>query len=289
MHAPKKPASSTDHPCAPSLYVPLDCEIVAVSDLTPDEKLFRLQMHGGVRLGHLPGQFVQVSLPGWGEAPISVSSSPTRTEWFELGVRRAGSLTSAMHLLRLGDTIGIRGPYGRPFDLDRLRGRDLLLISGGCGLAPMRSLIQFCEDRRGEFGRITILYGAKSMEDTLFKEDLAAWEASAHFACSRTIDRLTGGDCYSGNIGLITALIPPLGIDVAKTVAAIVGPPVMYRFVIEELKKKGLASDQIVVSLERHMRCGVGKCGHCSIEHLYCCLEGPVFWLNEIEHLRGAL
>ena len=274
---------------ASSLYQPTDCRILAVSELTPNEKLFRLSLPDCAPLGQLPGQFVQVSLLGFGEAPISVASSPTRGGCFELGVRRAGSLTSAMHALSVGDSIGIRGPFGRPFQLARLRGQDLLLISGGCGLAPMRSLIQYCEDRRREFGRITILYGAKSIADTLFKEELAEWEASAQFACSRTVDSLPEGECYAGQVGLITALIPPLRIEAEKTVAVIVGPPAMYRFVIEELKKKGLGAERIVVSLERQMRCGVGKCGHCSIEHLYCCQDGPVFWLNEIEKLRGAL
>lgn len=272
-----------------ALYEPVDCEILAVSDLTPNEKLFRLRLADGAQLGQLPGQFVQVSLLGWGEAPISVASSPTRSGWFELGVRRAGSLTSAMHQLVAGDRIGIRGPFGRPFDLARLRGRDLLLISGGCGLALLRSLIQYCEDRREEFGRVSILYGAKSVSDSLFKEDLAAWEASVSFACSRTVDRVEDDSCHVGNVGLITGLISPLEIDAARTIAVIVGPPVMYRFVIAELRRKGLDAERIVVSLERQMRCGVGKCGHCTIEHLYCCQDGPVFWLNEIEHLRGAL
>jgi NAD(P)H-flavin reductase len=283
MTAPSK------HPDTPSLYVPVACEIVAVSDLTPHEKLFRLRLADGRPLDHLPGQFVQVSLLGWGEAPISVASSPTRDGYFEMGVRRAGGLTGAMHELKAGDVIGIRGPFGSPFDLPRLRGEDLLLVSGGCGLAPMRSLIQYCEDRPEEFGSLTILYGAKSPADTLFKDDLAAWEASARFACSRTVDRVTDGDCYRGGVGLVTSLIPPLEIDPGRTVAVLVGPPVMYRAVIEELRKKGLRSDRIMVSLERHMRCGVGKCGHCAIEHLYCCQDGPVFWLNEIENLRGSL
>lgn len=285
MNCLESPSHST------SLYLPIDCEIVDVSDLTPAEKLFRVRRVDRMPLGHLPGQFVQVSLLGWGEAPISVASSPTRDEdgVFELGVRRAGSLTSAMHQLKAGDTIGIRGPFGRPFDVMRLRAQDLLLISGGCGLAPMRSLIQYCDDRPDEFGRISILYGAKSPVDTLFKDDLAAWEASARFACSLTVDDITDGDCYSGSVGLITALIPPLTFVPDKTIAVIVGPPVMYRAVIDELKKKGLTSARIVVSLERQMRCGVGKCGHCTIEHLYCCQDGPVFWLDEVEHLRGAL
>lgn len=273
-----------------SLYLPMECEIVAVSELTPNEKLFRLRLCSGAPLGQLPGQFVQVSLLGFGEAPISVASSPTRNgAFFEFGVRRAGTLTGAMHELLPGDRIGIRGPFGRPFDLVRLAAKDLLLISGGCGLAPMRSLIQYCEDRREDFGDISILYGAKSVADTLFKDDLAKWESMASFACTRTVDWTTDDDCYGGNVGLLTALIPPLKIAVERTVVAIVGPPVMYRFVIDELRKKGVSSEQIVVSLERQMRCGVGKCGHCSIEHLYCCQDGPVFWLNEIEKLRGAL
>lgn len=279
----------TDTPCHSSLYLPFECEIVAVIDLTPNEKLFRIKRLDGEHLGHLPGQFVQVSLLGWGEAPISVASSPTRDGTFELGVRRAGSLTGALHAMKEGDTLGIRGPFGRPFDLARLRSQDLLLISGGCGLAPLRSLIQYCEDRPTEFGRIAILHGAKNRAHTLFKDDLAAWEASARFACSLTVDSSTGEECYGGNVGLITDLIPPLSFDPGRTVAVVVGPPPMYRAVIAELQKKGLPADRIVLSLERQMRCGVGKCGHCTIEHLYCCQDGPVFWLNEIEHLRGAL
>ena len=279
----------TDSPCHSSLYLPFECEIVSVTDLTPGEKLFRVRRKDGAPLGHLPGQFVQLSLLGYGEAPISVASSPTRDGLFELGVRRAGTLTGALHRMNAGDTIGIRGPFGRPFDLPRLRGQDLVLISGGCGLAPMRSLIQYCEDRPDEFGTIAILYGAKNRANTLFKEDLAAWQSSARFACSLTVDNSSDDQCYSGNVGLITALIPPLAFVPETTIAVIVGPPPMYRAVIDELKKLRLPAGRIVLSLERQMRCGVGKCGHCTIEHLYCCQDGPVFWLNEIEHLRGAV
>ena len=274
---------------APSLYIPFDCEIVSVTDLTPDEKLFRVRKCDGTELGHLPGQFIQVSLLGWGEAPLSVASSPTRGEVFELGVRRAGSLTTALHDLSPGDIIGIRGPFGHPFDLSFLRGQELLLISGGCGLAPLRSLIQYCEDRPEEFGAVTILYGAKSPDYVLFRDEVASWESSERFACGVTVDRAPDGACYDGAVGLVTSLIPPLTFDPYRTVAVIVGPPVMYRAVIAELKQKGLDAGRIVVSLERHMQCGVGKCGHCAIEHLSCCQDGPVFRLDEIEHLRGAL
>ncbi len=283
------PSPGAAKPCPASLYVPTRCRITSVTELTPSEKLFRVELPDGAELGHRPGQFLQVSLLGLGEAPISVASSPTRSGGFELGVRRAGSLTSAMHRLRAGDDLGIRGPFGRAFEIEGMRGRDLLLISGGCGLAPMRSLIQYCEDRPDEFGRVTILYGAKSLQDQLFKDEIRAWEASARFACTTTVDQRPGASCYDGRVGQVTRLIPPLDLDASKTVAVIVGPPAMYRFVIEELKAKGLAEEQIVVSLERYMSCGVGKCGHCTIEQLYCCIDGPVFWLSEVSGLRGAL
>ncbi len=271
------------------LYHPQPAEIISVTTLTPHEKLFRLRLTSGAELGHLPGQFIQLSIPGYGEAPISVASSPARTGSFELGIRRVGGLTTAMHATNPGDKVGIRGPFGNPFNLSGMQGKDLLLISGGCGIAPLRSLIQYCEDRPGEFGCITILYGAKNPASILFKEDFANWGTLPLFSCTLTVDSYSGSDCYSGNTGLITSLIPPLELDPARAEAVIVGPPVMYPPVIAALKSKGLSSEQIVVSLERQMRCGVGKCGHCSIEHLYCCQDGPVFRLSEIEHLRGAI
>lgn len=272
-----------------SLYLPTPCRITAVSELTAQEKLFRVELPGGADLGHRPGQFVQLSILGEGEAPISVASSPTRSGYFEMGVRRAGRLTEALHQLSPGDGIGIRGPFGRPFDLERMAGMDLLLISGGCGLAPMRSLVQYVEDRPQEFGRVTLLYGAKSPEAVLFKEDVRRWESSERFACLTTVDGAGEGECWEGNVGEVTRLIPPLEVDPGRTVAAVVGPPVMYRFVVEELASKGIPEERIALSLERNMGCGVGKCGHCAIEHLYCCTDGPVFWLPEVKGLRGVL
>ncbi|MBN1903249.1 FAD/NAD(P)-binding protein [Candidatus Sumerlaeota bacterium] len=272
-----------------SLYRPVFCRIVRISDLTPTEKLFRIEMPEGRDLNQKPGQFVQVSILGLGEAPISVSSSPTRRGYFELGVRNAGALTNALHQLKVGDEVGIRGPFGTFFDVEKFKGKDMLLISGGCGLAPMRSLIQYCEDRRGEFGKTFVIYGAKAPADVLYKDELEIWQGSDIFETHVTVDNIPQGTCYDGHVGLITTLIPPLEIEPEKSIAVVVGPPVMYRFVIMELKKKGIREEQIVVSLERYMKCGVGKCGHCTIEHLYCCLDGPVFWFNEISNLRGAI
>ncbi|PNU19397.1 oxidoreductase [Geothermobacter hydrogeniphilus] len=273
-----------------SLYAPRPCRLLETSDLTPQEKLFRLQLADDTSLGHQPGQFIQLSLPGLTEAPISIASSPTRGPVFELGVRRAGRLTSALHQLAPGATIGIRGPFGRPFQLDALRSGPLLLIAGGCGLAPLRSLIQYCQDRPEEFGAVHILYGARSPADLMFKDDLAVWQRSDRLDCRTTVDRTPAASCYDGDTGLLPELLSRLDFDPTDCRAVLVGPPPMYRPVIAELRRLGLDGDRrIMLSLERQMRCGVGKCGHCSIEHLSCCSDGPVFWLEEVENLRGAL
>jgi sulfhydrogenase subunit gamma (sulfur reductase) len=276
-------------PCATPLYLPRSATITAVRDLTAQEKLFRIELAAGEELGHLPGQFVQLSILGVGEAPFSVASSQTRSGYFELGVRRAGALTAALYRLQSGAGICIRGPFGRPFELARLRGRDLLIVAGGCGLAPLRSLIEYCQDRPEAFGRVTVLYGAKSPQDVLFRDDLHLWQHTGHIHCATIVDQVTAGHCHDGPVGVVTRLIEPLDIDATRTVAAVVGPPAMYRPVLAALAAKGLAANQIAVSLERQMRCGVGKCGHCAIEHLYCCTDGPVFWLDEIERVEGAI
>jgi NAD(P)H-flavin reductase len=267
------------------IYEPVLCRIESIREVTRIEKVFRLRRTDGLTFGHKPGQFMQVSVFGIGEAPISVSSSPTRGDYIELTVRKVGRLTNALHSLMPGASIGLRGPFGTYFDADAMSGQDLLLISGGCGLAPMRSLIQYVQDRRSHFGRVVILYGAKSPEDLLFKDELAAWRGSATLACVVTVDTVPEGVCWDGQVGLIPKLIPPLQLDPARTVAVVVGPPVMYRFVLAELRAKGLPENHIIVSLERHMKCGIGKCGHCAIGHLYCCLDGPVFRLDTLPRL----
>lgn len=281
--------SRSPHTQSERLYKPYFCTIESIRDLTPTERLFRLQRADGQGFGHRPGQFMQVSVFGVGEAPISVSSSPTRGNYLELAVRKAGKLTARMHELKPGDSIGLRGPFGTSFAVDAMQGKDLVLISGGCGLAPMRALIQYVEDRRDEFGDVTVLYGAKSPQDVLYKDELTGWQHSDRLHCAMTVDNVPAGTCWDGHLGLITGLIPPLAIDPTRTMAAIVGPPVMYDSVIDQLRKKGLRDEAIVVSLERHMKCGVGKCGHCAIGHLYCCIDGPVFRLDELPNLRQAI
>jgi sulfite reductase subunit B len=261
--------------------------IVEVTELTALEKLYRIVLPGSEPLDHDPGQFVELSLFGVGEAPISLCSSPTQLDSFELCVRAAGRLTQALHKLKAGDEIGIRGPFGVGFPVVQLIGNDILLIAGGLGLAPLRSLINYIIDNRRDFGRVDILLGCRDPESMLFSHELADWDKriDLNFCCA--IDRAAPD--WQGNVGLITSLIPGVNLDPQRTIAVACGPPVMYRFVVDELLKKGLPETQIYLSLERHMKCGLGKCGHCQIHDLYCCQDGPVLNYSRVKQIRGAI
>lgn len=270
------------------LFMPELAKIVQIKPLTALEKVFTLELRGGRALKHRPGQFVEVSVFGVGEAPISVSSSPSRSEHtFELCVRKVGDVTSALHNLKVGDFVGIRGPFGRGFPIENFRGKDLLFAPGGLGLAPLRSLINQVLDERALFGRVIILYGARTPGELLFKDELQAWAEREDVELLLTVDR--GDESWSGNVGVITTLFKHVSVYPRNTVAVTCGPPVMYRFVLMELLGKGISEGNIYLSLERRMKCGVGKCGHCQINHVYACQSGPVFSYREIKGLEEAL
>lgn len=271
-----------------SLYLPVRARIAESRPLTRMEKLFRLELPEGMSLQHQPGQFVELSVFGVGEAPISISSSPSRSNGtFELCVRRAGSVTGAMHRLEPGDIVGLRGPLGRGFPIQRFRGKDLLFAPGGLGLAPLRSLIQQVLDDRRNFGKITILYGARHPSELLFTDELEQWRNQPNVEVHLTVDR--PDDDWKGNVGVITTLFPRISLYALNTVAVTVGPTVMYRFVLMELLGKGIPEGNIWLSLERRMKCGVGKCGHCQMNHLYACTDGPAFCYAQIKGVEEAL
>ena len=271
-----------------SLYLPQPARILDVRPMTALEKVFTLKLPDGLTLAHQPGQFVELSVLGVGEAPISISSSPSRSNGtFELCVRRTGDVTGALHRLQAGQVVGVRGPFGHGFPLERFYGKDILFAPGGLGLAPVRSLINQVLDERGRFGKVTILYGAKNPSELLFKDELAEWGARADVEVHVTVDRPAEG--WAGNIGVITTLFPKVRVYARNTVAVVCGPPVMYRFVLMELLGKGIPEGNIYLSLERRMKCGVGKCGHCQINHIYACQSGPVFSYAEIKGVQEAL
>ena len=291
-----------------SIYLPHLARITSVEQLTGMERLFTLEQEGAVPLGHRSGQFVEVSLPGVGEAPISVCSSPTEGPQFRLCVRRVGALTTSLHAQRPGAWVGLRGPFGRGFPMDEVEGMDLLFVAGGIGMAPMRSAIRYALDQRKRYGKIIVLYGARTLGELLFQDDLVSWQDHDDVQVLTTVDRgeegpaggpmpapvgpdgraIGGKGCWGGHVGVITTLFLDLKVDPERTAAMVVGPPVMYRFVLLELLGKGILDKHITFSLERRMKCGVGKCGHCQINGTYVCQEGPAFNYQRLEQLWEA-
>lgn len=270
------------------VYLPVMGRLLDVEPMTKLERLFTVEMPGGQSLGNEPGQFVEVSLLGIGEAPISISSSPSRSNGtFELCVRQVGDVTRAMHQLEPGAALGIRGPFGNPFPVAKMKGKDVLLAAGGLGLAPLRSLINEILDQRGSFGRVIVLYGTKQPSEILFHEELAEWAGRDDVEFHMTVDR--GDETWQGHVGVITTLFPKITINPRNTIAATCGPPIMYRFVLMEMLGKGIPEAQIYFSLERRMKCGVGKCGHCQINDVYCCMDGPVFRYSDLATMPEAI
>ncbi len=202
-------------------------------------------------------------------------------------MRNAGRLTDKMHQLTAGCQLGIRGPFGNGFDVKSFLKKDMLFVCGGIGLAPLKSLIDYTIDKRDEFGRVVILYGTKSPREILFKSDIEEWGSRKDIEFHMTVDR--ADEEWKGNVGVITTLIPPLDLDIENTIATVVGPPVMYKFVIMALKSKRIADENIYLSLERRMKCGVGKCGHCQINDTYVCQDGPVYHYPHVKELEEAI
>lgn len=282
------------------LYIPTLAEIESTRTLTALEKWFKIRTRDGVGLSYEPGQFVEVSVFGIGEAPISITSSiPPNSPLLkggrgglgngsiEICVRKVGDVTTALHNLEEGAVIGLRGPFGKGFPLSKMKGCDLLFIAGGLGIAPLRSAINYVLDRRDEFSNITILYGAKTPAEILFADELFGWQKRKDIKCEIAVDKPDAG--WTGKAGVITRLVPPLEIDAGRTFALVVGPPIMYKYVLMELGQKKIPETQIYLSLERRMKCGVGKCGHCQINSVYVCQEGPVFSYQTLKFLTEAI
>jgi sulfhydrogenase subunit gamma (sulfur reductase) len=279
------PVSSQYNQLAIDAFLPMPGKIVEIIDMTAKDRYFRIELEKP--LGHHPGQFVMVSVLGVGEAPISISCGPRKDNILEMVIRRIGRLTQVIHSLKVGDELGIRGPYGSGFDLNNFYGKDVLFVAGGLGLVPLRSLITPVVAEASKFGKITLISGCRNPAEELFRNQLKEW-ANAGAEVIRLVDG-TENMPWEYGVGLVTDPIPKLKIDPEKTVVAMCGPPVMYKFVIAALNAKNVGFDQIYVDLERRMKCGVGKCGHCQINHVYCCQEGPVFKFSNLTGLPEAL
>jgi sulfhydrogenase subunit gamma (sulfur reductase) len=271
-------------------YRPWPARITSIVELTDKEKLFEIRLidpEARDAFAFDAGQFVEISIFGVGEAPISISSAPSKQGFIELCVRDSGDVTGALHRKRCGDVIGIRGPFGRGFPFEQMKGNDILLVAGGLGIAPLKSLINHVHDTRHEFGKVTILYGSRTPDEILFRRQFDMWQHREDFDLILTVDEPDAD--WTGETGLVTKLFQDIDIDPENTYAAICGPPVMYKFVIAEMRAKDMDVDKIYVSFERRMKCGVGKCGHCGVGHQYACIDGPVFNYWEAMNLQEAI
>jgi len=272
-------------------YEPLPVRIVEVSveSAARDTRLFKvafLHDEHAKAFKNMPGQFAEISVLGHGEAPISITSSPTQ-EYLEFCIKRIGRVTQELHNLPEGGIFGIRGPYGNTFPLDLMEGKNIVFVAGGIGLAPLRSLINYMLDKsnRDRFGKITIVYGARSPGDLLFKDELAEWTTRKDVDYHETVDGVPEGSEYTGKVGFVPTLLEEAAPSGENAVALTCGPPIMNKFVLPGLDKLGFSPDRIVTTLEMRMKCGIGKCGRCNIGKHYVCTDGPVFTLAELNEM----
>lgn len=252
---------------------------------TPDVKTFRVVTPDGKKpFEHMPGQCAMVSMPGVGEAMFSITSSPTNTEFMEFSIKKCGCLTTWLHQAEVGQQVTVRGPYGNGFPVEAdFKGKNLLFIAGGIGLAPLRSVINYVRANRANYGTVDIVYGSRSMDDLVdFKEIQEEWINEKDFNVYLTIDRPQEG--WDGHVGFVPAYVKEVNIPTDRT-AVLCGPPIMIKFTLQALLELGFEKTQVFTTLEFRMKCGIGKCGRCNVGDKYICKDGPVFRMDQLEEL----
>ena len=273
-------------------FLPEPARIVRTYYLTEDVKFFQVRivdMEKALSFNYSPGQFGMISVLGTGDAPFSISSTPSRPGLLEFCIRKAGAVTNALFRMKENSLIGFRGPYGNGFPIEKMKDKDIIIIVGGLGAAPLRSVLLYCLDNRDQFRRVSLLHGAKKPSEMIFREEFFALKQREDLECHLSVDKDDTGK-WTENIGVVTTLFSLLEeIDPANTYALVCGPPIMYKFVIKELVNLNIPKDQILMTLERRMKCGIGKCGHCAIDYIYTCLDGPVFTYWDVIHMRELI
>jgi NAD(P)H-flavin reductase len=252
---------------------------------TPDVKTFRVLTHDGKKpFIHRPGQCAMLSIPGVGEAMFSITSSPTNEEYMEFSIKRCGCFTEVLHSVEVGQEVTIRGPYGNEFPVDtEFAGKDLLFIAGGIALAPLRSVINYVRHYKDRYGKIDIVYGARSKEDLVdYNEIIDEWMKDEGVEVHLTIDREQPN--WDGHVGFVPNFVKELGFTTDKTVI-LCGPPIMIKFTLAGLMEMGFKKEQIYTTLEMRMKCGIGKCGRCNVGSKFICKDGPVFRFDELDAL----
>jgi NAD(P)H-flavin reductase len=273
---------------ARNLYVPYRMRIAKVTEEAPGVRTFRLEFvdeADGAQFSFKAGQFGEYSVYGEGESTFCIASSPTRKGYIECTFRQAGRVTSALADRDEGDIIGFRGPYGNTFPIEQWHGKKLLFIAGGIALPPMRCVIWNCLDLRDRYGDVTIIYGARTVADLVYKYELAEWGTRSDVKLYTTVD--PGGETpeWKGKIGFVPTILEQVAPAAKDTIAIVCGPPIMIKLTMPVLAKLGFTPEQIYTTLENRMKCGVGKCGRCNVGKVYVCKDGPVFTLAQLNEL----
>jgi NAD(P)H-flavin reductase len=271
-----------------NIYKPFLMHIREIVDETSDTRTLRLQFKEAAdreAFSFKAGQFAEYSVFGEGECTFCIASSPTRMDFIECSFKKVGKVTAAMQKLAVGDVVGLRGPYGNWFPVDGMKGKNVLFIAGGIGLAPVRCVIWNVLDRRREFGDVTIVYGARTVGDLVYKRELDAWKAMKDVRTVVTVD--PGGQTpdWTGEVGFVPAIVEKAAPSARGTVAIVCGPPIMIKFTLPVLQKLGFTDEDIYTTLENRMKCGLGKCGRCNIGNIYVCKDGPVFTGAQLKQL----
>jgi NAD(P)H-flavin reductase len=271
-------------------YLPMPATVIEVIEETHNIKTFRVVLHDEQAMRDLrfePGQVGQLSMFGVGESTFVINSPPTRKQYLQFSVMKAGENTAALHTLMAGDVIGVRAPLGNSFPYEKMKGKNILFIGGGIGMAPLRTLFLFMLDNRKDYGKISLLYGARSPQDMAFSYELPEWSGRDDIECVLTIDRAADG--WAHKVGLIPDVLLGMDPKPKNSVAITCGPPIMIKFTLQALQKLKFSPAQTYTTLERRMKCGVGICGRCNIGDKYVCIDGPVFSLAELNEIPNEL
>lgn len=265
-----------------NIYQPVEAFIEDIKEETPNIKTFVLRPKAAISFR--TGQFIEMTVPGLGEAPFTPSSDPAVKNKMDVTIMNAGVVTGKLHNMLKGQKVGIRGPYGKGYPLDKFKGKDVLIVGGGVGLAPLRSLLYSLFSEMDKYNKVLLRYGARTSKDMVYKELIPQWAGKAKMDLATTVD--IGDPDWEGNVGLVTTILKDLPVDVNKAVGIVCGPPVMMKFVTLKLLETGFKPADIYLSMEKNMSCGLGKCGHCRVGKFYACKDGPVFTYEELKDIH---
>ncbi len=264
------------------IYSPIKAKITKIIEETSAIKTFVFETEKGFSFS--TGQFVELTYPGIGEAPFTPSSSPLRKDEFEITIMKVGKVTAFFHNAKVGDVLGLRGPYGRGYPVENFRNKEVLIVGGGVGLAPLRSLIFTLFSSLDDFKKIVICYGARTPQDIVYKSQIKEWRGYKNVHLRLTVDK--GDNKWDGNVGVVTTILENLPLKAKEAVGIVCGPPIMMKFTTLKLLEMGILPQNLYLSMEKNMSCGLGKCGHCRLGKYYVCKDGPVFCFEDIKDIH---